>query len=67
MNYKTIAIVIAALAVQVFSFTLGYNTGVDNTHREAYENGLMYIQRLPGGERQFTWIETHKLGYDYDQ
>ena len=66
MNYKILFIVIAALIGQFLSFVIGYNTGVDQTHRDAYENGLMTIYRV-GDARVYRWIETHKLGYDYDE
>jgi hypothetical protein len=66
MNYKIFFIVIAALIGQVLAFVIGYNTGIEQTHRDAYENGLMSIHRV-GDARVYRWIETHKLGYDYDE
>ena len=66
MNYKIFFIVIAALICQVLAFVIGYNTGIEQTHRDAYENGLMSIHRV-GDVRVYRWIETHKLGYDYDE
>lgn len=66
MNYKILFIVIAALIGQFLSFIIGYHTGVAQTHRDAYENGLMTIERV-NGNHVYRWIETHKLGYNYDE
>ena len=66
MNYKIFLIIFVALVSQILSFVIGYNTGVSQTHRDAYENGLMSIHRV-GDARVYRWIETHKLGYDYDE
>jgi len=44
----------------------GFWMGEKHTHREAYENGLMTIERV-GDKRNYRWIETHKLGYDYNE
>lgn len=65
MNYKIFIIVIVILISQFLSFIVGYNTGVTETHRDAYENGLMIIERV-NGNHVYRWIETHKIGYDYD-
>jgi hypothetical protein len=45
---------------------VGFYSGEKHTHREAYENGLMTIERV-GDKRNYRWIETHKLGYDYNE
>jgi hypothetical protein len=66
MNYKILIITIVALISQIICFIIGYNTGVKQTHRDAYENGLMTIQRI-GDARVYRWLETHKIGYDYDE
>ena len=66
MNYKILIIIIVALISQFFCFKIGYDTGVAQTHRDAYENGLMTIERV-NGNHVYSWIETHKLGYDYDE
>ena len=66
MNYKIFLIIFVALVSQILSFVIGYNTGVAQTHRDAYENGLMTIHRI-GDARVYRWIETHKIGYDYDE
>lgn len=66
MNYKIFFIVIVALIGQFLSFIIGYHTGVAQTRRDAYENGLMTIERV-NGNHVYRWIETHKLGYDYDE
>jgi len=44
----------------------GFIAGVEDTHRKAYENGHMTIDRV-GENRVYRWIELHKLGYDYDE
>ena len=66
MNYKIFLIIFVALVSQILSFVIGYNTGVAQTHRDAYDNGLMTMYRI-GDVRLYRWIETHKLGYDYDE
>jgi hypothetical protein len=65
MNYKILIIIITTLVSQVISFVVGYNTGVAQTHRDAYENGLMTMQHV-GDARIYRWLETHKIGYDYN-
>jgi hypothetical protein len=45
---------------------VGFYGGQERTHRDAYENGHMTIERV-GDKRNYRWIETHKLGYDYDE
>ena len=54
------------LISQIIYFIIGYNKGVKQTHREAYENGLMIMSR-DNGKNVLRWIETHKIGYDYDE
>ena len=66
MNYKILFVIIVAIIGQFLSYIMGYHVGVSQTHRDAYENGLMTIHRV-GDERVYRWIETHKLGYDYDE
>ena len=44
----------------------GFWMGEKHTHREAYVNGLMTIERV-GDKRNYRWIETHKLGYEYEE
>jgi len=67
-NYKITMIVVAILIPLLCStFIFGYTVGSSEVYREAYENGHMSIQRLPDGKRSYRWIETHKLGYDYDE
>jgi uncharacterized protein YxeA len=63
---KTILVVILLVIHTALAMVAGFYTGVHETHREAYKNGLMTIQR-DGDKRHYRWIETHKLGYDYDQ
>ena len=66
MNYKILIIIIVALISQFFCFKIGYDTGVHKTYKQAYENGLIVIERN-NGKHFYRWIETHKLGYNYDE
>lgn len=66
MNYKILFIIIVSIIGQFLSYIMGYQVGVAQTHRDAYENGLMTIKRV-NGNHVYRWIETHKLGYDYDK
>jgi hypothetical protein len=60
-------IIIILLIIHTFLCMMaGFYAGVDNTERKAYENGHMTIERV-GDKRNYRWIETHKLGYDYDE
>jgi hypothetical protein len=63
---KTVFCIVGGIALQIGVFYAGYKTGVKETQRDAYENGLMTIDRV-GDSRVYRWIETHKLGYDYDE
>jgi len=58
-------IIVLALLSQILTFIFGYNMGRSNTYREAYENGLMIMSR-DNGKNVLRWIETHKIGYDYE-
>jgi hypothetical protein len=63
---KNILIVIVLINHTALSILAGFWMGVNETHRDAYENGLMTIERV-GDKRNYRWIETHKLGYDYNE
>jgi len=63
---KTVLISILLIVHSLLCVFAGYYTGIRDTHRDAYENGLMMIDRV-GDKRIYRWIETHKLGYDYDE
>jgi hypothetical protein len=63
---KTALISILLIVHSLLCVVVGYYTGVQDTHRDAYKNGLMKIDRV-GDKRIYRWIETHKLGYDYDE
>jgi hypothetical protein len=41
-----------------------YEQGVKDTHKEAYEHGLMVKEIGKDDEVIYRWIETHKLGYE---
>ena len=62
---KSIIILILLAAYSFLVFFFGFWAGIKDTHRDAYENGLMTIDRV-GDKRIYRWIETHKIGYDYD-
>ena len=62
MKFNIIALFIS---FAVSAFIGGYITGRNVTHREAYENGLMIMSR-DNGKKVYRWIETHKIGYDYE-
>jgi len=65
MNFNVIAFSLAFIVWAIAVFAAGYITGRDDTHREAYENGLMIMSRS-NGKNVLRWIETHKIGYDYE-
>ena len=58
-------IIVLALLSQILTFIFGYSMGRSNTYREAYKNGLMIMSR-DNGKNVLRWIETHKIGYDYE-
>jgi len=66
---KTIlfGICIGLLGVVIFrSLTSNrtYEQGVKDTHKEAFEMGLMKKEITKDDEVIYRWIETHKLGYE---
>jgi hypothetical protein len=63
--FLRVYIAIAILLIIVVCTSYGtYEQGVQDTHQEAYENGLMVKEILKEGEVIYRWIETHKLGYE---
>ena len=40
-----------------------YAAGVSDTHKEAFEMGLMTKEITAGDKVVYRWIETHKIGY----
>jgi hypothetical protein len=40
-----------------------YATGVSDTHREAFEHGLMTKEITADDKVIYRWTETHKIGY----
>ena len=66
MRFSTILFVIGFVIWTLGVLVAGYTAGRDDTYREAYENGLMIMSR-DKGKNVLRWIETHKLGYDYDE
>jgi hypothetical protein len=65
MKFNVITFVIAFITWSIAVFIGGYITGREDTYREAYENGLMIMSR-DNGKKVYRWIETHKIGYDYE-
>ena len=66
MKFTTILFVVGFVIWTLGVLVAGYTAGRDDTYREAYENGLMIMSR-DKGKNVLRWIETHKLGYDYDE
>jgi hypothetical protein len=68
MSVREIAIiVIISFVVLIATFSIGYTIGREDVYRDARENGVMTEERGVAGQKNYRWIETHKLGYDYDQ
>jgi hypothetical protein len=44
-----------------------YNLGVQDTYKEAYENGLMVKEITEDDKVVYRWIELHKVGEDYER
>jgi len=40
-----------------------YAAGVSDTHKEAFEMGLMTKKIIADDKVVYRWIETHKIGY----
>jgi len=58
------------ITIFILSFFLGfmilfpstmYKKGVKDTHREAFENGLMVKEISKDDKVIYRWIETHKM------
>jgi hypothetical protein len=61
--------VIAFMSISVMWFpkhTRPYKLGVEATHKEAFEHGLMTKEITKDDKVVYRWIETHKLGYEKD-
>jgi len=65
MLYNVI-VVILLIVHTALCLLVGFYGGREHTHRNAYENGLMTIERV-GDKRNYRWIETHKIGYEYEE
>lgn len=68
MSHREITMIVCtvlAAAVGVFGF--GYAIGRESVYRDARENGVLTVERGVAGQKIYKWIETHKIGYDYDQ
>ena len=46
------------------SVSYPYDKGVKDTHKEAFEMGLMKKEIDKDDKVIYRWIETHKLGYE---
>ena len=66
MRFSTILFVFGFVIWTLGVLVAGYTAGREDTYREAYKNGLMIIERH-NGKKVYRWIETHKIGYDYDE
>ena len=44
-------------------FSSMYAAGVTDTHKEAFEMGLMTKEITADDKVIYRWIETHKIGY----
>ena len=44
-------------------FSSMYAAGVSDTHKEAFEHGLMTKEITTDDKVVYRWIETHKIGY----
>ena len=68
MSNREITMTLIICFVAVFAtFAIGYITGREEVYRDARENGVMTVERGVAGQKIYKWIETHKLGYDYDE
>lgn len=68
MDSGKITLIIIACCVAVFAgFGLGYTVGREEVLRDAKEHGVLIMERGVAGQKNYRWIETHKLGYDYDE
>lgn len=66
-NAKITMIVIISFVAVFATFTIGYTIGREEVYRDARENGVMAVERGVAGQKIYRWIETHKIGYDYDE
>ena len=46
------------------SISYPYDKGVKDTHKEAFQMGLMKKEIDKDDKVIYRWIETHKLGYE---
>ena len=65
-NDKITMIVIISFVAVFATFTIGYTIGREEVYRDARENGVMTVERGVAGQKIYRWIETHKIGYDYE-
>lgn len=66
-NREITMIVITLLTAACGAFGFGYAIGREAVYRDARENGVITVERGVAGQKIYKWIETHKLGYDYDE
>lgn len=64
---KIIMIVIISFVAVFATFAIGYTIGREEVYRDARENGVMTVERGVAGQKIYRWIETHKIGYNYDE
>jgi hypothetical protein len=66
-NREITMIIIICFFVVFTTFIIGYTIGKNEVFRDARENGVMTVERGVAGQKIYRWIETHKVGYDYDE
>lgn len=57
-----VGVLILGLFLSVTNTT--YRDGVKDTHKEAFEMGLMKKEIDKDDKVIYRWVETHKLGYE---
>ena len=64
LSYVGVAVLSAMTTFLILNYNkktnFFYTLGVEDTHREAFENGLM-IPELVNDEIVYRWVETHDL------
>tara|TARA_R110000868_G_scaffold281159_3_gene541526 strand:- start:516 stop:731 length:216 start_codon:yes stop_codon:yes gene_type:complete len=51
------------IGLRIPQFSSMYAAGVSDTHKEAFEMGLMTKEVTADDKVVYRWIETHKIGY----
>jgi len=65
MKIKIISLVCLSITLLVLMvYICGYALGVSDTHKEAFDNGLMVKEITKDDKVIYRWIHTEKLGYE---